>query len=98
MVKHNIKTIRDLLSEAFTVDELQAFCLDRPAFHDIERDFGPTYNLNQIIVKVIDYCRTNLLFDELLIEVKALKTQQYARLQDALFITHASAPAYRPLA
>lgn len=67
---YNIAEIRQLLLVAFTPEELRRFCQDRPLFQPIIIRFSPDHGLDDMVDKVIDYCQTQLLLDELLAAVK----------------------------
>lgn len=81
---YSIAAIRELLLAAFSPEELRRFCQDRPPFRAIVYRFGPGHGLDDMVDEVIDYCRTRLLWDELLAEVKDENPQQYARLASEL--------------
>jgi len=76
--------IRDLLEAAFDAGTLRSFCQDRPAFEPLLRCFGPADGLASLVAKVLEYCRTELLWDELLTEVEGANPRQYARFQEHL--------------
>jgi hypothetical protein len=76
--------IRDLLEAAFTPETLRRFCQDRPAFEPLLRRFGPTDGLASLVAKVLEYCRTELLWDDLLAEVAGANPRQYARFESSL--------------
>jgi hypothetical protein len=78
---YDIQKIRQLLIEAFTDEELRRFCLDRPAFRPVVDRLGREDGLDDIVDEVIDYCRTQLLWDELLAAVKEVNPRQYARFE-----------------
>jgi hypothetical protein len=67
---YNIGAVRRLLCEAFTAAELRRFCEDRPAFRPVALRFGPGDGLEEMVDEVIGYCRTRLLFGELLSEIQ----------------------------
>jgi hypothetical protein len=81
---YNIAAIRELLLVAFTPAELRRFCQDRPPFRPIVYKFGPGHGLDDMVDEVMDYCRTQLLWDELLAEVKEHNPRQYARFETEL--------------
>ena len=76
---YDIAKIRQLLTEAFTPEELRRFCLDRPLFQPVVDRFGPAHGLDDMVDEVSDYCRTQLLFAPLLAELQAANPRQYAR-------------------
>lgn len=79
-----VAAIRDLLTNAFTRDDLLTFCQDRTDFRPIATRVGPSDGLGDIASKVIEYCRTQLLWDQLLTEVKQINPRQYDRFQSQL--------------
>lgn len=83
---YNSEVIHRLLSAAFTVEELRRFCRDRQIFQPVVDDFGPNYNMNQMIDRVIDYCDTKNLWNELLTEVRQLNPRQYQRFESEIFV------------
>jgi hypothetical protein len=78
---YNFAAIRDLLAAAYRVQDLRSFCQDRPLFRPILRRFGPGQDLEDMVQTIIDYCDTQLLFDELLSEIRADNPRQYARFE-----------------
>jgi hypothetical protein len=77
-------TIRDLLGAAFTPETLRRFCQDRPAFEPLLRRFSPAGGLVGLVDELLDYCRTELLWDDLLAEVAQVNPRQYARFESSL--------------
>jgi tetratricopeptide (TPR) repeat protein len=73
--------IRDLLEHAFTAEELERFCEDRPIFQPIVKRFGPSFGLDDMAEEVIDYCTSRELLGKLLAEVKRENPRQYKRHQ-----------------
>ncbi|MFC2038107.1 hypothetical protein ACFLYD_09190, partial [Chloroflexota bacterium] len=92
---YDIQKIRQLLIEAFTDEELRRFCLDRPTFRPVVDKLGREDGLDDIVDEVIDYCRTQLLWDELLLAVKEVNPRQYARFELTLRIS-VETPARQP--
>jgi formylglycine-generating enzyme required for sulfatase activity len=82
--RYSIAKIRDLLSAAFTPQDLRRFCQDRPFLRPVVAKFGPGHGLDDMIQQVIDYCRTQLLWDEMLAEVRQVSPRQYARYEPYL--------------
>jgi hypothetical protein len=76
--------IRDLLEESFTPEALRRFCQRRPDFEPLGRRFSPADSISDLVDELLDYCRTELLWDELLAEVARVKPRQYARFEPAL--------------
>jgi hypothetical protein len=81
---YNLAAIRALLRAAFTPDELERLCKDNPKLRNIVHTFDPEPSLDEIIDKVMDYCRTRLLWNELLAAVRVEAPNQYARFQREL--------------
>lgn len=79
-----IAAIRELLTASFTPQTLRRFCQDRPTFRPIITDFGPSYGLSDMADKLIEYCETGLLWDELLAGVKEISPRRYDRFASGL--------------
>ena len=92
---YDLTTIHELLTAAFGAGDLRRFCQGHHLFRPILTEFGSNYNLNQMADKVIDYCETYLLLDELLAAVEERNPRQYARFADRLR-TPASPPHAPP--
>ncbi len=80
----NLAKVRDLLTTAFTAEDLRRFCMDRPVLRPIVDSFGPRHGLNAMVDEVIEYCRTQLLWHELFTEVQRARPRQYARFHSSL--------------
>jgi serine/threonine protein kinase len=76
-----IRAIRDLLTAAFTPQDLYRFCQDRPDFQPVVMRFGPGQGLDDMVDRVIDFCRTQFLWEVLLSEVAKDNPRQYARFE-----------------
>jgi hypothetical protein len=63
--EYDLAAIYRLLEAAFTPQTLRRFCLFRSTFQPLVREFGPGHGLSEMVDRVIDYCNTRLLFDEL---------------------------------
>jgi len=74
-----ISVIRELLIKAFTPSDLLTFCEDDPSFRPLTSKFGPKYNLEDMVQEVLEFCKTKLLWVELLAKVKEKNPNQYAR-------------------
>lgn len=81
---YNIAAIRRLLYEAFTAEDFRRFCRDRPILRPVMERFHYSAPLAQMVDVVIDYCRTQVLFEELLAEVQAFNPRQYHRYESDL--------------
>jgi tetratricopeptide (TPR) repeat protein len=77
--QYNLAAIRQLLQTAFTADDLRRFCLDRPSFRFIPNHFGPGFSFMQMIDVVLEQCRTQDLFSDLLAAVGQVNPRQYER-------------------
>jgi hypothetical protein len=94
---YNIAVIRELLQAAFNPQTLHRFCLDRPLLKPIVDQFGPGQGEDDMVDEVLDYCETQLLWDELLAAVEEDNPRQYARFKVQLIRGLPSAPrAERP--
>jgi Bacterial extracellular solute-binding proteins, family 5 Middle/CARDB len=85
-VQYNLSAIRELLLAAFTPETLYRFCLDRPLFQPVVAEFGAGQGLAGMADEVIGFCRTQLLFEDLLAEVSRFNPRQYARFEPSLRI------------
>lgn len=79
-----LAVVRKLLLAAFTPEALRRFCLDRPAFQPVVAEFGPGHGLHDMVDRLLAYCRTRLLWQELLEAVKEENPRQYAQYEEAL--------------
>jgi anti-anti-sigma factor len=93
---YDIAGIRYLLLAAFTPDSLRRFCVDRPVFRPLLLDFGGDPSLSRMVDQVIDFCRTQLLWDELLAAVQEENPRQYARFATQLGLSQPPAPSTPP--
>ena len=50
---YDVAKIRELLTKAFTPEDLRRFCEDRPVFRPIVRRFGPGQGLDDMVAEVI---------------------------------------------
>lgn len=90
---YNPEAIRQLLLAAFTAQDLRRFCLDRPLFRPIVDNFGPKYNLNDMVDEVLFYCQPRALFEPLLAEVRQVSPRQVARFEGRLHDPTYAGPA-----
>jgi hypothetical protein len=88
--QYNAPAIRNLIRDAFTVRELWRFCQDRPAFRPILTHCSPNPSLEDIVDALTEYCRTHVLFSELLLEIRQFNPQQYQRHRTRLYGSDAS--------
>lgn len=71
--EYDVASIRRLIENAFTAQQLERFCHDRPAFRPVLRDFGPGHSFADMVEAVITFCEKEVLFSDLLAEICALK-------------------------
>ena len=83
--------IRDLLTAAFTAEELRRLFLytENPALRPLTQAFGPNDGLTALVEKTITFCQTRDLLPDLLRQVEKERPRQYARFAGRL-------AAYRP--
>lgn len=81
---YNVATIRKLLLDAFTAEELRRFCHDRRLFRPIINRFGLLHGFDDMVDEVIVYCEKRLLFFELLLAVQEENPRQYQHYYDYL--------------
>ena len=82
---YNIAAIRRLLLAAVADGaELRRLCLDYEALQPVVTRFGPGQGLDDMVDRVIDYCRTQLTWEALLAAVKEHNPAQYARFEAQL--------------
>lgn len=79
-----IAAIREMLEAAYTPKTLKLFCQDRPVFRPLVSRFSPSDGLVDMVEQVIVYCSEFLLWDKLLVEVKAERPRQYSRFEPRL--------------
>ncbi len=84
MADYDIAAIRSLMLDAFTAEELERFCQERPAFDPVRDEFGPRFSFNDMIDATLDYCDRQRLLPDLLAEIEQLNPRQYARYRDRL--------------
>ncbi|MBN1813062.1 MAG: NACHT domain-containing protein [Anaerolineae bacterium] len=89
----NMDAIRQFLLAAFSAEELRRFCLDHDAFRLIVHNFGPKYNLNDMVDEVLFYCEPRGLLDQLLATAQEINPGQYARFEGVLHDPGYSPPA-----
>jgi hypothetical protein len=71
--------VHKLLTEAFSLEDLRRFCLERRAFRPVVARFGPGQGLDSMVDEVLDHCRTHLLWNELVEEVAEVRPAQVRR-------------------
>lgn len=89
--KYNIAAIRSLLKAAFTADTFRRFCQDRTDFRPVLSEIGSNAGVGNIIDVLLEHCRTQLLFDDLISAVREVNPRQYARHEAQLYASEAAA-------
>lgn len=84
--------LRQLLTDAFSPQDLQRFCLDRADLRGVTTRFAPGDGLIDMVDKLLEYCRTHLLWDQLLAALAQERPAQVFR----AFGVQAQAAAPRP--
>jgi WD40 repeat protein len=75
---------------AFDAAELRQFCQDRLAFRPVLNLLGQGHGLDDMVDELVGYCQTRLLFDRLLVDIRAARPRQYARFDRELHIPAAA--------
>lgn len=75
--EHDTVTIRRLLFDAFSDEELMAFCFDH--FQSLYQDFASGMSKSEKVQRVLDYCARHGQFDRLLELVEEKNPYQYGR-------------------
>ena len=89
---YSIAAVRRLLLRAFSSEELQVFCADRPALREAVNDFGPDMGLNDRVDKLIGYCQRRQALDDLLAGVQQERGVVYAEFEPQLRASGAASP------
>jgi len=76
---YDVGAVRRLLLAAFTPQDLVRFCQDEAPFRPVVAYFGPGQGLVDMVDRLVDYCRTRALWDELLAAVKRANPAQFDR-------------------
>lgn len=93
----DVAALHALLRDAFTAKELWRFCRDRPAFRPVLADLAHDYSLEDLIDRLLEYCRGRDLIPELLAEVQQANPRQYERYAALRpFPSRVSSPARGP--
>jgi hypothetical protein len=77
--EYKIAVVRHLIKDAFTPETLWRFCQERSIFRPILDNVRNHASLENMADVVIEYCRTQDLFSELLLEISAHNPRQYAK-------------------
>ncbi len=78
---YDLASVRDLLSEAFSPEELRRFLYDSPTFRPVIARISSQASLGEMVDVVIEYAYRQLLLAELLNAVKRSNPRQYARFE-----------------
>lgn len=81
---YDVGAVRRLLLAAFTPQDLVRFCQDEAPFRPVVAYFGPGQGLVDMVDRLVDYCRTRALWDELLAAVKRANPAQFDRFAERL--------------
>lgn len=93
---YNIGAIRRLLEAAFEDGAaLRRFCQDHSELKGVVTSFGPGMGLDDMVDKVIDFCRTRLAWDALLVAVQQEREEVYAQFASDLGGSPPVAPSSR---
>jgi len=84
----NLPAISNLLRDGFAAQDLQRFCRDRSAFSPVLSRFGPNFSQEDMIDVLLEYCQKQLLFVELLSEIRRFNPRQYDRYEPQLAPWH----------
>jgi hypothetical protein len=93
--QYDIAAIRTLLRNSFTAKDLWRFCQTRPALEPILAHFSPGHSLEDMIDVVTEYCRTRMLFPELLSEIRSYDPKQFEIYRSKSFEVDASLESTR---
>lgn len=77
--QYNLAALRELVLDAFMLGELERFCRDRQAFRPVLTHFGQKYSQEEVVDVLLEYCRTRVLFPDLLAEIHKSNPKQYER-------------------
>ena len=81
---YNIPAVHELLTSAFTHQDLLRFCREHPFLRPVLKDFGADPSLNEMADELIRYCDKNSLWNELLSAVQEANPRQYDNFKSAL--------------
>ena len=84
-MRYNISAVHDLLTSAFTHQDLLRFCREtdlRPVLKDLGFD-----QLNEMADELVQYCDKNSLWDELLSAVQEANPRQYSNFKSVLRVS-----------
>jgi len=72
-----VAAIRELLTAAFSAEELRIFCHDNLFLKPVVSRFGVKYNLEDMVEEVIVFCEKRTLWDKLLATIKEARPDKY---------------------
>ena len=75
--------LRDLLTDAFSDEELQDLAFDR--FPGVYDEFGSGMSKKAKVSRVISYCTRQVRLDDLLVEIKVRNPSQFTRFEGNLY-------------
>jgi LuxR family glucitol operon transcriptional activator len=92
---YNIAAIRNLLKDAFTANTLWRFCQERADFQPVLFEIGRNAGLAEMIDVLLEHCRTEALFDELITAIREANPRQYGRYETQIHGSQAALPFAR---
>lgn len=82
--RYNLGAVRELLLAAFTAETLTRFCTDHAHLEPLLVQFGPRMGLDDMVARLMTYCRTHDLLAVLLAAVQEVNERQYSRFADRI--------------
>ena len=83
---YNLRTIRKLLTAAFSDEALRQLCFDVPEFKPVYEQFSTGMSKDQVIQRLIEYCERKVLTGRLLEIIEEEAPEQYALFADNLIV------------
>jgi hypothetical protein len=77
--EYNRAAIRDLMMDAFTIDDLREFCYYRPTLEPVLEKFVKDASRQRLVMIVIEFCQQQVKLSYLLAEMRARNFEQYKR-------------------
>jgi hypothetical protein len=84
----NLGAVRRLIMDAFSPKDLRRLCEECPDFRPALTSFGSDIGIRDMADILIEYCRTRLLFSELLSQIETRNPRQYAKYRSQLYTGH----------
>jgi hypothetical protein len=78
----NRSVVRQLLTDAFSDEELTTLCFDR--FHQVYEDFASGMSKSDKVLRLLDYCIRREQVEVLLVAVQQANPAQYRRFEGQL--------------